>query len=355
MPNKIACFLTAHGFGHAARSCAILNASKELDAEVEAKIFSNVPESFFEESLEIPFTMEQPCENDVGLVQTTTFHDDVAATLEKLDEFLPFDKEWLDDLSVKLADCSRVYADISPLGVAVAKHAGLPVTLFENFTWDWIYEPFLSEHQGFQKHIDWLRELYAGVDQHIQSDPLCRSLETAIQIPPVSRPPRTSRDEVRSILKIPDEHDLILVSRAGNIEDLTYLPELKAHTDAQFLFAGGISEPLHEDNLHFLPFSSSLYHPDLIHAADLVIGKAGYGMISETYSAGTPFAYIARENFRESEALHHFLSQSPSNSSISQQDYLSGDWAYSLKDLRMLPRSIPQKSGAHQAAQLLLS
>jgi hypothetical protein len=139
------------------------------------------------------------------------------------------------------------------------------------------------------------------------------------------------------------------------MEDLKYLPELKKLTNAQFLFAGGVSKEFREDNLHFLPFGSNFYHPDLIHAADLVIGKAGYGMISETYAAGTPFAYIARDNFRESEALHSFLSKSPTNHSINQKDYLSGDWAYSFKTLRMLPRSKPQKSGAEQAASLVLS
>lgn len=354
MPNKIACFITAHGFGHAARSCAILNACQDLEPEIEAKIFSNVPLSFFDESLQIPFSLEQPCENDVGLIQTTTFHHDVPATLEKLQNFLPFETKLLASLASEIADCTKVYCDISPLGISVAKHANLPVTLFENFTWDWIYEPFLKTSPGFQEPIDYLHEIYDDVDLLIQSEPLCHRLACAQEVDPVSRPPRTSREEVREILNIPESHDLILISRAGNIADLEYLPELKKHSDAQFLFAGGINKPIHEDNLHFLPFSSNLYHPDLIHAADLVIGKAGYGMISETYAAGTPFAYIARDDFRESDALQRFLQQSSSNFSISQEDYLIGAWAKNLGVLRELPRAQPQDNGADQAACLML-
>jgi hypothetical protein len=196
MRTKIACFITAHGFGHAARTCAVLNACKVQDPSIEAKIFSNVPASFFEETLEIPFILEQPCENDVGLVQTTTFHHDVEATLSKLKQFLKFNSKLLDGLAQKLDDCSRVYCDISPLGIAVAKHSNLPVTLFENFTWDWIYEPFLKDYPGFQEPIELLQQLYTKVDQHIQTEPLCNPVEVALQIPPVSRPPRSSRDEV---------------------------------------------------------------------------------------------------------------------------------------------------------------
>jgi len=355
MPNKIACFLTAHGFGHAARSCAILNASRQFTPELEAKIFSNVPVSFFEETLEFPFTVEQPCENDVGLVQTTTFHHDVEATLRKLEAFLPFEEPLLEELAQQISDCTKVYADISPLGIAVAKYAGLPVVLFENFTWDWIYEPFLQELPEFEKPIQFLRHIYSQVDVHVQSDPLCHSRPNVHKVPPVSRPPRTSKEEIRSILSIPEEHQLVLVSRGGSIDDLDFLSELKKHKTTQFLFAGGVSEAYQEDNLHLLPFSSNLYHPDLVHAADIVIGKAGYGMISETYASGAPFAYIAREGFRESEALHHFLQQSPSYFSISQEEYLSGAWVRDLEYILELPRSEPQPSGAEQAARLLMT
>ena len=57
-----------------------------------------------------------------------------------------------------------------------------------------------------------------------------------------------------------------------------------------FVFAGGVSAYRQEGNLHFLPFESDFFHPDLVHAADLVVGKAGYSMIAEVWAAGVPFA-----------------------------------------------------------------
>ena len=56
-----------------------------------------------------------------------------------------------------------------------------------------------------------------------------------------------------------------------------------------FVFAGGVSAYRQEGNLHFLPFESDFFHPDLVHAADLVVGKAGYSMIAEVWAAGVPF------------------------------------------------------------------
>ena len=352
--KPIACFITAHGFGHAARACAVLNAAGKLQPGLQARIFTHVPEAFFQESLEIPFQVVST-DNDVGLIQTTDFHHDTQATLDKLQAFLPFQDILLDELATLVQDCSKIYADISPLGLSVAKHAGLPSVLFENFTWDWIYQPFLQDFPAFAEPIQYLAEAFSFAGLHIQSDPICNPLPGSHKLPPASRPPLRSKEEIRRILNIPDGHQLILLSRAGNIRDLPYLPDLKQHSDAHFLFAGGTDTEHQEDNLHFLPFSSNLYHPDLVHAADLVIGKAGYGMISEIHASGTPFAYITREGFRESEVLQAFLQKMPGTHQIQQSDYLAGNWTDKLPELRELPRRGPGENGVGEAATLLLS
>ena len=138
LPDSLAVFVTPHGFGHAARACAVIEA---LSARrpVAAHVFTTAAEWFFADSLRVPWTYHA-VRTDIGLVQRDALDEDPAATARELDRFLPFDAALVDRLAAELRvlGCAAVLCDIAPLGIAVARAAGLPVALVENFTWDWI-------------------------------------------------------------------------------------------------------------------------------------------------------------------------------------------------------------------------
>lgn len=50
-PQRIAYFISDHGLGHAARSCAIINALLQMNPNLQVKIVSEVPSWFFKERL----------------------------------------------------------------------------------------------------------------------------------------------------------------------------------------------------------------------------------------------------------------------------------------------------------------
>ena len=66
---QIACFISPHGFGHAARMCALIDSISTLVPSLSFHIFTTTPEWFFVESLVNPFEYHQ-LECDIGLVQT---------------------------------------------------------------------------------------------------------------------------------------------------------------------------------------------------------------------------------------------------------------------------------------------
>ena len=45
------------------------------------------------------------------------------------------------------------------------------------------------------------------------------------------------------------------------------------------------------------------YVPDLIRLADAVLGKLGYGFVSECLTMGTPLIYVPRHNWPEERYL----------------------------------------------------
>ena len=48
--HRIAYFITPHGFGHAARASAVMNAVSDIAPSVSFDIFTTVPKWFFEDS-----------------------------------------------------------------------------------------------------------------------------------------------------------------------------------------------------------------------------------------------------------------------------------------------------------------
>ncbi len=350
----IACFITSHGFGHAARTCAVLNAAAKLRPGLSARIFTEVPEWFFRESLEVPFDLHA-CKTDVGLVQTSMFTHDVRATCEGLHAWMPFGNDSLDALADEVAGCGFVYCDVSALGIAVARRVGLPCVLFENFSWDWVYEAFLEEEPQFEVPIGQLRQWYGQAGLRIQSEPVCDRHEDLPLVPPASREPRMPRLEVRSRLGIGEDQSMVLFSRGGDPDALPFLSALKQFSGVCFVFAGGVPAQRREDNLQFLPFESEFFHPDLVHAADLVVGKGGYSMLAEVWAAGVPFAYVLRDGFRESSALDAFLQAKIPSRRYTDAELVSGAWVDDLPALLQLPREQARTNGASRAAELLLA
>ena len=150
MPHHIAYFISPHGFGHATRAAAVMAAIQTLSPGAHFEIFTRAPEWLFQASLPGSFTY-QSLMSDIGLVQRSPLQEDLPATLERLEAFLPFDQALVKDLSAQVQElaCRLIVCDIAPLGIAVAAQAGLPSVLVENFTWDWIYAGYLDSEPRF--------------------------------------------------------------------------------------------------------------------------------------------------------------------------------------------------------------
>ena len=200
-----------------------------------------------------------------------------------------------------------VICDIAPMGIAVAREAGVPSVLIENFTWDWMYGGYLEEAPQMERHILYLRELFESVDFHIQTVPLCSPKNKDLTALPISRRPRTSPRAVRKKLGIPLDAKMVMITMGGIPARFPFLEQLEACGDVSFVLSGGSDQARSRKNLVLLPQHSAFFHPDLVHASDAVIGKAGYSTIAEVFSAGIPFGYVPRKGFRESAVLESFI------------------------------------------------
>jgi hypothetical protein len=351
----VAAFVSPHGFGHAGRACAVMQALHDLEPRTRFEIFTLVPEWFFADSLRCRFSYH-PLRTDVGLVQKTPLVEDPGGTLRHLEDFLPFEPGLVASLAriLEALDCRIVLSDISPLGIAVARSAGLRSVLVENFTWDWIYEPYSAALPAFSKVIADLSAIFETATLHIQTEPVCRPDERYPRVPPVSRAPRTAPHPARAHLGVPPDVPIVLMTMGGVPWRHASLRRLEETRGTVFVVPGAAERPERRGSLLALPHRSGFFHPDLVNAVDAVVGKLGYSTVAEVYAAGVPFAFTQRETFRESDALAAFARDHMPCLALSAEELAESTWVDRVPELLGMPRSSgARENGAAAAAALL--
>lgn len=352
----IAYFITPHGFGHAGRSSAVMEAVCDRAPRVRFELFTTCPKPFFEQSLRSPFGYHR-VEVDIGIVQSTPLREDLPATCRALDRWLPFSAAAVRDIARRLEQmhCKLVVCDISPFGIAAAAAAGIPSLLVENFTWDWIYQGYAAGAAGLLPHCRYLSEIFGKADFRIQTQPFCRPAANHLTVGPISRKARRSRRRTRKALAISDTAAMVLISMGGVRDQFPFLDQLPHTPDIFFVIPGADGMVSRHSNIILLPTHSAFYHPDLSLAADLVIGKVGYSTLAEVYRAGTPFGFVPRPDSPESDPLVAFITAHMNARQILAESYTSGRWIDQLPQLLALPRAAPSgKNGAEAVADFIL-
>jgi hypothetical protein len=349
---RIGCCITPHGFGHAARACAVMEALSE-QYRVCFDIVTTVPEWFFADSLTASYILHA-INCDIGLVQRNSLTEDLGRTIDALDRFYPLDRNLVDRVAAIFRGSSLVICDIAPLGIAAARMAGVASVLVENFTWDWIYRSYLRQWPGFAPHISYLQQLYREADYHLQTTPVCRPMQCDGSTAPVSRPRRQSRAVIREQLQVAETDTLVLVTMGGVQGTELPLKRLAAMEQCFILPGQSGEKMIFRGNLRLLPPDSGIYHPDLVAACDAVIGKVGYSTLAEVYQAGVPFAYIKRPGFRESSSLAAFINREMVSIEISREQFQSNRWLECIPELcRLVPDGAVKENGARNAAAFL--
>lgn len=351
----IAYFITPHGFGHATRAAAVMQALSEIDPRIRFELFTTCPIWIFEDSLAHDFGYHNVL-TDIGMVQKSPLEEDPWATGQKLDEMLPFSRETVHRLAaeIKRLNCRLVICDIAPMGIAVARAAGLDSVLVENFTWDWIYQGYIQDAPQLTRHVDYLADIYRQADHHIQTYPLCRPVEKAFKVPPISRATRNNRRQVRRRLNIDETDAMVLVSMGGVPDGFGFLSKLPSDLDAVLVIPGSDGRASPHPKVRLLDAHCDFYHPDLMTAADALVGKAGYSTVAEACQSGLPFGYVRRPRSPESDVLEAFINRHLPCRPIAPQAYADGAWITGLAELlRQGKRRPPLENGAHRAAQYI--
>jgi L-arabinokinase len=288
-----------------------------------------------------------PFEADTGITQHDSVSMDERDSLRRAVEFYEdfeaaADRE-ADDL--RRNGATVVIGDTPPLAHAAAARAYLPSIAISNFTWDWIYEGYASFRTEAPDVIEKIRHAYALATLALRL-PMHGGFEcmaaVTVDIPFIAR--RSTRDpaDTRRRLGVPDDRPFVLASFGAYGLDA----EFQDIARAQHLTVLAPRAQL----------EGGVVYPDAVAAADLVISKPGYGIVSECVAGNTPLLYTSRGRFVEYDVFVAEMPRVLRCRFIPQEDLLAGRWRPHIDALlgQPPPPEHPRIDGAIVAAKAIL-
>jgi L-arabinokinase len=285
--------------------------------------------------------------------------------------------------------------------------------VISNLSWDFIYQHFLKVCHGselieYKAMVEMISQDYTQADlllrlpgahpmpafDHITPTSLPSSSSSSFSSSPlvydmpfVVRRARRSKQEVRRALGILSSSDskatklvlLVFGGQSGNVRwtpSMASLPEnwvcavchavwdpntLDQYQYKQKEVQVDVSNQKKKNTHHgvqggvFLRLERDVYLPDLIAASDVVLGKVGYGSVSECVCHRTPLVYVSRKNFAEEHYLKEVLEKYGNCMEMSFQDFQSGNWSRIIQEAaRLRPTYQGRADGGLICAQTIL-
>jgi len=287
-------------------------------------------------------------ETDTGLVQIDSLHFDEEETARQAARFYAdFDRRVaIEAEMIHGVRADVVVGDIPPLACAAAERAGVPSVALANFTWDWIYSVYPAFGQIAPAAIPTIRRAYAASTRALRL-PLHGGFEpmsaVTSDIPFIAR--RSTRDpaDTRRRLGLTGDRPIVLPSFGRYGADL---PIETLRRSNRFTLIEPVREP-----------PAGLLYQDLVAAADVVVSKPGYGIVSECVANDTALLYTSRGRFIEYDLFVAEMPRILRSRYISQEDLLAGRWADAIDALmaQPAPPERPAVNGANVAADEIMN
>jgi hypothetical protein len=360
-------YISGHGLGHASRDIEVIHSviGRCPDARIVAR--TSAPRWFFDHFARGAIELQE-VEVDTGVVQIDSLRLDEDETAMRAARFYAGFEARADAEAAVLAEleASVVVGDVPPLAFAAAARARVSSVALANFTWDWIYGGYPRFERLAPGVIGVIRGAYARTTRALRL-PLHGGFEPMADvtedIPLVARRAKHRRETVRRALDIDDEAVVVLASFGGYGLRLPYreiarvsrftLVVTDHETGTEDLDASG---PLRRLAITDLA-ARDLHYPDLVAAADVVVSKPGYGIVSECIVNGAALLYTARGRFVEDDMFVAEMPRVLRCRYIPQGDLLTGLWDDAVDELlrQAPPPERLHANGAEVAADAIIA
>jgi L-arabinokinase len=352
-PKPLLYYISGHGYGHATRSTAVIEAIQQLQPDRTIFVRTCAPDRIFPASVRYGYV-----ELDSGVVETNrslgvdrdaTIYD-VRRILARADDLIRREVQFIRDHRI-----GQVVADIPFLAGEIADAAGVDCIGIGNFTWDWIYEPYAPSDildriaLGHSRMKAYLRLPFSH-ESRLDAFPRVEQMGL------LARKSRMSREEARQAFGLPenDSRTCVLVAMRALVGPESLAAAVHGSPSYLFVYMGpdpGFSAP----NLHLIDPASGPHFPDLLRACDVTVSKLGYGTVSECIANGCRLLFPRRIDFREDEIMEPQVLQTMRAVRMDPADFDSGRWGSYLSELMAVPEPafMYELNGAEQCAAVI--
>ncbi|KAJ8766051.1 hypothetical protein K2173_020567 [Erythroxylum novogranatense] len=348
-------YVTGHGFGHATRVVEV--ARHLILAGHDVHVVTGAPDFVFTSAIDSPRLFIRKVLLDCGAVQADALTVDRLASLEKYletavkprESILATEIEWLTSIKADL-----VVSDVVPVACRAAADASIRSVCVTNFSWDFIYAEYVMAAGNHHRSTVWqIAEDYSHCEFLIRLPGYCPmpAFRDVIDVPLVVRRLHKGRKEVRKELGISEDVKLVILNFGGQPSGWKlreeYLPP------GWLCLVCGASNTL-ELPLNFIKLPKDAYTPDVMAASDCMLGKIGYGTVSEALAFKLPFVFVRRDYFNEEPFLRNMLEFYQCGVEMIRRDLLTGHWKpYLERAISLKPCYEGGINGGEVAAHIL--
>ncbi|XP_022136808.1 L-arabinokinase-like isoform X2 [Momordica charantia] len=172
-----------------------------------------------------------------------------------------------------------------------------------------------------------------------------------VDVPLVVRRLHKQRKEVRKELGIGEDIKLVILNFGGQPAGWKLKEEYLPPGWLCLVCGASDTEELPPN---FIKLAKDAYTPDLIAASDCMLGKIGYGTVSEALAFKLPFVFVRRDYFNEEPFLRNMLEYYQSGVEMIRRDLLTGHWKpYLERAISLKPCYECGTNGGEVAAHIL--
>ncbi|KAM4087928.1 hypothetical protein ACJW30_07G031800 [Castanea mollissima] len=320
-------YVSGHGFGHATRVVEVVR--HLIRAGHDVHMVTGAPDFVFTSEIQSPRLLFRKVVLDCGAVQADALTVDPIASLEKYSQMsvlprasvLATEVQWLNSIKADL-----VISDVVPIACRAAADAGICSVCVTNFSWDFIYAEYVMvAGSHYRSVLQQIAEDYSHSEFVIRLpgySPM-PAFRGVIDVPLVVRRLHKSREEVRKDLGVLEDVKLVIFNFGGQPAGWKLKEE---YLPAGWLCLVCGASDNQELPPNFIKLAKDVYTPDLIAASDCMLGKIGYGTVSEAMAYKLPFIFIRRDYFNEEPYLREMLENYQGGVEMARRDMLSGCW-----------------------------
>lgn len=345
--------ISAHGFGHAAQTTAVLNALHSQLPDMKLTLLTAVRRSFLAERLNFDFEYREWA-GDFGMQMHSALEVDCAGSAAK---YAKFHAQWREEVVqasefIGSLGADLLLANVSYLALAAAADIELPSVGFCSLNWAGIYRHYFADRPEAPALLAQMESAYNSARVFMCPFPSMPmpELDNIRQIGPIARHGRMSHAELCAGLGVDPSQRVVTIAPGGIA--LRIPLQTWPHDPRISWIIPGDWDVVRDDMFAFERLGMAFI--DVLSASDALLGKLGYGTVAECACNATPMLYMPRSDWPEEPYLAAWLSQHGRCLPVSRQAVMCGQIGEVLDQLWQLPAPpAPVPDGAPQAAAIL--